>query len=276
VADQSPPPIPPETGPVGERFGSVPADPQITGQNPLQAVLRGSLPPPEGSQHLPSRTVQPKIPGGLPASPGYTRQQVDPLAAQIHHSDDLKLIQRATQRRRTQVFRTVLFSVVGLAVIIAIFVILIPTLTENNGTIEVISVPAGGKVTLNGKTLSHLAPVVIPVRDIQRSHRITVTLEKYQKWSTTVKLKKDNPKERVLAVLTSIYGKLEVDSKPQGAEIYINGEHRGQTPSTIGNLVPTEDVNLELRRRGFKPATATIKWEGQTYRKIDITLHSSQ
>jgi hypothetical protein len=120
------------------------------------------------------------------------------------------------------------------------------------------------------------APVVIPVTDLQRPHIVEVRLANYQIWRRQITLTEEDTHVRVLAVLTPIYGKLEVRSLPVGADVYVTGEHRGKTPITISNLLPTEDIKLELRKKGFRPATRILKWEGQNYLLSEITLTPSR
>ena len=142
--------------------------------------------------------------------------------------------------------------------------------------VEVISVPEGAQVTFGGRRLDKRTPVVIPVSDLTRSYALEVTLANYQPWRRAVTLSPAEPRTRELAVLTPIHGRLYVYSYPGGADIYVNGEHRGKTPATIENLLPTEDVTLELRKRGYKPAARVLKWEGRNNINEEIILVPSR
>jgi hypothetical protein len=193
--------------------------------------------------------------------------------AMFHEADNLANY-RAKRRSRKLVFAG-LFGFLGLGLIVAaIFFLLLPGRVDP--TVEVISVPKGASVEFDGKQLGSTTPVVIPVTDLEQRHTVKVSLTNFQVWQRKLTLSEDDPRVRVLAVLTPIYGKLEVRSTPKGADVYINGEHRGKTPTTVDNLPPDEDVSIELRKRGYKPATRTLKWSGQTYLNAEITLRSSR
>lgn len=183
---------------------------------------------------------------------------------------------RAARRRHRRVVLASLVTLLGLAVVSALFLMVLFPMTEEGGTVEVISVPEGANVLFNGQQVSKPTPVTIPVSKLDQSHEVEVKLAKYQPWRRKLTLSPDDNRVRVLAVLTPIYGKLTVSSIPRGADIYVNGEHRGKTPATIENLLPTEDVSLELRKRGFKPATRVLKWGDQTYLDAEVTLKPSR
>jgi len=169
-----------------------------------------------------------------------------------------------------------LIAVLGLAVVAAVFLVVLSPMTEEGGTVEVISVPEGAQVTFSGQQVAKRTPVVIPVADLKKTYQVEVMLPNFQPWRRNLTLSADDSRIRVLAVLTPIYGRLTVRSSPKGADIYVNGEHRGKTPATIENLLPTENVRLELRKRGFRPATRHLQWGNQTYLTTEITLRASR
>jgi hypothetical protein len=192
---------------------------------------------------------------------------VQPHGAEVEARHDRR-------RRRRVVASSLILGGAALIAVLVLFLLIPPQ--EDGGVIEVISVPEGAQVDLNGGSLSGTTPLVIPVKDLEREYSVVVKRTNFQNWSRKVTLSEDDPRVRILAVLTPIYGHLTVKSTPSGADVYVNGEHKGTTPSTIEDLLPTEDVNLELRLRGYKPATRTLSWEGQTYLNAEITLQPSR
>jgi hypothetical protein len=179
------------------------------------------------------------------------------------------------QTRRRSKARLLLvgtLGVIGLGAVAALILVMLVQTGEEGGTVEVISVPEGAVVTFDGRKIPKVTPVLIPVSEINKPHDLEVNLSNFQPWRRNLSLTKEDTKIRVLAVLTPIYGRLDVRSVPKGAEIYINGENRGQTPATIDNLLPNENVRLELRMRGYRPTTRIIKWADQTYRSVEVTL----
>ncbi len=67
------------------------------------------------------------------------------------------------------------------------------------------------------------------------------------------------------------FGCLDIDSIPQGAEIYINGEYIGKTKLNIACVVPGRHF-IKLSKNGYHDWRATIKIEAEERRKITAQL----
>ena len=50
----------------------------------------------------------------------------------------------------------------------------------------------------------------------------------------------------------------------------MNGVYRGQTPVTVGDVPPNQDVTIELRLRGFHTVIKTLEWRGK--RKLEVAI----
>lgn len=59
------------------------------------------------------------------------------------------------------------------------------------------------------------------------------------------------------AVFTGGRGKIEANSTPSGAEVFVNGEKMGQTPCTI-KLKTKGEYTLTIKKEGFKDQTYKI------------------
>jgi hypothetical protein len=190
--------------------------------------------------------------------------------------DGVRLGPHSARRRHRKLALAGLLGVVVVGIVAAMILFILVPGRDEGGTVEVISVPEGAEVEFDGRKLEKRTPVVIPVIDLEQRHMVRVTLQNYQPWRRNLTLSAEDTRIRVLAVLTPIYGKLNVRSTPTEADVYVNGEHKGKTPLTVENLLPNEDVNLELRKRRYKPATRILKWRGQTYLTTEITLRPSR
>ncbi len=71
--------------------------------------------------------------------------------------------------------------------------------------------------------------------------------------------------------LQAINGKLNIDSEPYGADIYIDGKHYGKTPNIISQIL-IGDHQLTLKKDGFKDLTETIKIEEGKIAEYNFTL----
>jgi len=285
---QGPPGWPPAQGPgypnwppaQGPGYPNWPPAQGPPGWPPAQGPLAGQPQPWSQAQGPPAWPAHPAMPPGYP--PPQERSLTADLAGISPFADTGSLgapagvaASRARSRRR----RALVFGLTGLLVaslVVAVLLFMVLPFGEEGGTIEVISVPEGAQVSFEGQKLDRRTPVVIPVVDLKKTYAVEVSMSNYQPWRRSLTLTAEDSRVRILAVLTPIYGRLDVRSTPSGADVYVNGEHRGKTPRTIENLLPTEEVSLELRMRGFKPATRVLKWENQTYLVEEDTLQPSR
>ena len=249
-----------------------PQQPQPQSAQPVQPQPQGwpQQPQPQSWPQQGQATPTPNPMANWPTQPPDVGRVATTLSTDEVHGG------RIARRRHRRVVLAALVTLLGLAVVAAVFLVVLFPMGEEGGTIEVISVPENADVLFNGQPINKRTPVVIPVTDLKQAYEVEVKLAKYQPWKRKLSLSAEDSRVRVLAVLTPIYGRLSVSSIPKGADIYVNGEHRGKTPATIENLLPTEDVALELRKRGYKPATRVLKWGDQTYLDAEVTLHPSR
>jgi hypothetical protein len=60
--------------------------------------------------------------------------------------------------------------------------------------------------------------------------------------------------------LQQITGKIIVDSQPGGAEIWLDGQLRGRTPTTLNDIDMATTKKLELRLKDYQPFVSELKW----------------
>ncbi|MBK8480213.1 MAG: protein kinase [Proteobacteria bacterium] len=121
-----------------------------------------------------------------------------------------------------------------------------------SAVLEIISVPSGAAVTINGRPLGQPTPVTVGLSPPLQAMRVALTLEGYQRWSTRTSFRPRERRQRLVASLTPATGSLTVDSNPQGAAVYVNQTRRGITPLTLSNLTLTDRLTIELRHRGYQ------------------------
>ncbi|HEX2574444.1 MAG TPA: protein kinase [Polyangia bacterium] len=138
------------------------------------------------------------------------------------------------------------------------------------GTIDVVSVPPGATVRIDGQPVAGRTPVHIEKVNLEGTHRLTVDATGYQPWEREVSFEQGERGMEVQAVLSPFGGSLHVVSQPPGAEVVVNGRVRGQTPLDLGNLSLTEDVVVEVKLAGYRSEKRTLVWAGQT--KLDLAL----
>ncbi len=69
------------------------------------------------------------------------------------------------------------------------------------------------------------------------------------------------------------YGQIDISSNPPGADIFINGENKGTTPTTLRNIL-VGDYVLELRKNAFASITKNISIKHNETTEISETLQN--
>ncbi len=144
------------------------------------------------------------------------------------------------------------------------------------GALEVVSLPAGAEVVLDGKTLPTHTPIEMSDLDPANVHHVTVTLAGYEPFQRDIHFDAATPRVRLQAVLVSDLGELELRSTPTGAEVVVNGRVRGVTPLTVGELPRDKDVQVDLRLRGHKEAHRTYQFGEQKRLEASVPLERSR
>ena len=81
--------------------------------------------------------------------------------------------------------------------------------------------------------------------------------------------------EDALAIVKSHIARIEVDGKPIGAEVWVNGTLVGKLPLSVPvHVAAGEEIELELRMPGFVPETKTLRLEAGQYQRV--VLRASQ
>jgi hypothetical protein len=139
--------------------------------------------------------------------------------------------------------------------------------------IRIDSVPPGAEVTFDGTRLSEKTPVTVDSVPIGSRHEVKVDLPRHRSYvDADVLVPKTGGDIQVSAVLQPITGKLRIDSHPDGAEIYINGEVRGRAPTTINDVDMDSARRIELRLKDYEPFVQDLTWPANGEIAIDAKL----
>lgn len=147
---------------------------------------------------------------------------------------------------------------------------------EADATIVIRSAPEGATVVVDGEKLSRKTPVIVPVSDTGQPIAIQVRLASYETWTDVTTFEPGEKRKVIIAPLAPLRGRLEVHSIPEGADMYIDGEYRGTTPTILENLALTEDLSFELRKRGYRTVRRTHHWAGKRRHKLKVKLRKSR
>lgn len=141
------------------------------------------------------------------------------------------------------------------------------TLRQADGLINVSTRPAGAGVTLNGAFQGE-SPLELAVRS-GASYRIQVFKAGYQSAQRTINL--GSGEERELAInLSRQMGDVQVTVDPPDAEIFINGQHRGKSSTTL--TLPTVAHDLSVRLDGYAGYESSITPKTGLVQEVKVRL----
>jgi hypothetical protein len=164
----------------------------------------------------------------------------------------------------------VLFGLLGLvglgALAVAIFS---PPPERQYATLEVISIPSGGRVSVDGKPMG-VTPVALERVPLSRKLTLRVDLDRYESWQREEQFEEARP-VKVVASLKPILGSLTVESNPLGAEVFVNNRSVGKTP-LVHELSPFDDGFVEVRKQGYRPSRQPLEWKGQRQVSLKFEL----
>ena len=123
------------------------------------------------------------------------------------------------------------------------------------GGVVVQTNPSGATVTVNGTRLAQRSPAVVRGLDPGAAN-VEVTLEGFQPFRAVVDVPKgDNATLHVDLVRDAV--PVQVDSKPPGATLRVDGHVLGKAPQTV--MVPAQgQVTLEASLEGHAPVTRKV------------------
>ena len=138
------------------------------------------------------------------------------------------------------------------------------------GRVHIDSVPAGAEVTFDGTRLTEKTPVNVDGVPVGSRHDVKVELARHKPYTDSeVDVPKKGGDVQVMALLKPVTGKLKINSQPGGADIYINGQPRGRTPTTINDVDMDSSKKIELRLKDYQPYVQDLTWPSDGTVEID-------
>ncbi|HEX4450202.1 MAG TPA: protein kinase [Kofleriaceae bacterium] len=138
-------------------------------------------------------------------------------------------------------------------------------------TVHVDSVPHGADVYFDGMHLAGTTPLAVPNEPAGKTIEIRVELAKHKTATEQFAIPSAGGDVTFNADLKPLTGKLVIVSKPDGADLYIDGRLRGRTPVTISD-VDLEAKQVELRLKDYQPYMQPLKWPASGEIDIDAKL----
>jgi formylglycine-generating enzyme required for sulfatase activity len=126
-------------------------------------------------------------------------------------------------------------------------------LVQADGRVELASTPSEASVNVDGEFRGR-TPLTLRLRP-GRAHRITLTKPGHDTVTRELSVAADSGRQLQIE-LTAQYGEVDVRSEPPGAEIWVDGQQAGVTPSRLTLSALSHDI--EVRLDGYAPVSDEI------------------
>ncbi|GAB7017053.1 PEGA domain-containing protein [Methanogenium cariaci] len=147
-----------------------------------------------------------------------------------------------------------------------------PIPSPSYGSIQVTSQPAGAIAILDGGTRQRTPTTFSSVR-AGTSHTIQITMSGYQSYGTSVYVNAGQT-ATVDAYLTpnpQQTGSLNINSQPEGADIYVDGRFVAETPHLVTNLAPGSHT-VRLHKAGYDEYATTVTVNAGQQTPLTVTF----
>ncbi len=138
------------------------------------------------------------------------------------------------------------------------------------GFIQISSEPQGASVYLDGENQGVPTPCVLE-NIVEGTHQLTLRLIDYRDWTQSVTVVKGETTS-VTAIMEHETGSLIVNSNPEGAAIYIDGDSTGYVTDTIIEDLWTGKHAVRLEMEGKFPCEDTVEILVDQTTTFDTTL----
>jgi hypothetical protein len=138
------------------------------------------------------------------------------------------------------------------------------------GTLSVTSSPSGAKVYVDGSYYGRTPQTISGMNP--GSHGIQVSLDGYQSWSGTSTVRAGEV-TNTYAKLTAqpSYGSVYVSTSPSGANVYLDGIYKGQSPRTISGVDAGSHI-VEAELAGYQEWSGRVTVVSNQQAQLSVSL----
>ncbi|HEY8520212.1 MAG TPA: PEGA domain-containing protein [Gammaproteobacteria bacterium] len=143
------------------------------------------------------------------------------------------------------------------------------TLQPADGRIELVTVPSEASVAVNGEFRGR-TPLTLTLRP-GRTHRVTLAKPGYETAVRELSVEADSGR-RLEIELTALYGEVDVQSEPAGAEVWVDGRREAATPAKL--TLSAVEHEIEVRLDGHAPRSQKITPRPGYPQRLSFTLEA--
>lgn len=143
------------------------------------------------------------------------------------------------------------------------------TLEPADGLVFIRSTPTEASVTIDGSFVG-LTPLEVALAP-NENHELTFFKNGYHSSKSTIRTQPDQERELNIA-LEPVLASVRIQSTPEDAELYINGEPRGLANQTVELMAASQLI--EIRRDGYVPYTTEFTSRPGLDQEIRVSLKS--
>ena len=238
----------------------------------LQPYANQGQPAPYGYPQVSPSALYQMHPYGSPTPPAGMPAMTPTGALRLFEADDLP--QHLKMNRGVPAWLKVGVAgavAVGAAAGVTFFIIRSMQHGPRGVTVHVQSDPAGADVYFDGNR-EGVTPLDVPNTPAGKPVEIRVEAMHRKPYVEMYQVPADLPDVTFSATLKPLTGKLVVVSKPDGAEVRIDGDIRGRTPATINDVDIEHAKKVELRLKDYQPYSQQLAWPASGEIDIDAKL----
>ncbi|MFT5483562.1 MAG: sulfatase activating formylglycine-generating enzyme [Halieaceae bacterium] len=130
------------------------------------------------------------------------------------------------------------------------------------------SEPQSANIIIDGE-IRGTTPAVIEL--LQGKHELGIELIHHQSWQQSLTITAGEPQDLGTLPLLAADGWVQLLSSPSGANVTIDGEFRGQTPTRIA-LRPKRSHRVAVYKPGYKTRNTSIRVEADEEKSLNLRL----
>ncbi|TDG12946.1 PEGA domain-containing protein [Seongchinamella unica] len=136
--------------------------------------------------------------------------------------------------------------------------------------VSISSEPVGAEILIDGETVG-TTPAVLEV--LQGEHQLMLRQTTFANWQQDLDIVAGQPRDLGTVKLQPAAGLLQLTSRPNGANVTLNGEFQGQTPLEL-EIAPGRSHRLAVFKPGYRRHSETVQLEAATQDSRTVTLQA--